>query len=181
MHLLRKSLIPLAAVAIIAMAISVVGPRAARAFTTTPPSFSPTAVRYPWTAICNLNGIEFTGSTTGGQNCNFGNPLPPGVVFVIQTITKSYNTTLPADSVDISIFTSAGGQQTLWTEHANAQFKFGGAAFYSGSAQTTLYNDPGTTPQVNFTDDTSSPKILLFGAIYLTGYYVYPPVPSSVN
>jgi hypothetical protein len=91
MHLLRKASIPMAGVAVIALAVLMVGPRAVRAIGTVAPtsSFSATAVRYPWTVICNFNNVSFTLVHT--QKCEYLDPLPPGAVFVIQTITKQFS------------------------------------------------------------------------------------------
>ncbi|SPF47171.1 hypothetical protein SBA4_3650003 [Candidatus Sulfopaludibacter sp. SbA4] len=118
MHLLRKALVPLAGVAVIALAMSVVGPR---------------------------------------------------------TITKDFNTELPVDSVNLYVSTLTGGNTTLWSEHTTAQEKSGGVANFYGSAQTTLYQDPGSSAQIQLTESGASAKSSINGAVYLIGYYVYPP------
>jgi hypothetical protein len=172
MHLLRKTLIPLTAVAVIALAISVVGPRAVRAITTPPPSFSPTAVRYPFAVICEFADISVHAglrieSCTGGVI-----PLPPGVEFVIETITRDFDASPAVDNVRLAVLAVAGGNGAEWTGYVTP-LKSGGDSFFNGSAQTTLYSDPSATlPQVSL---LPSEKTSINGSVFLIGYYVYPP------
>jgi len=171
MHLLRKALVPLAGVAVIALAMSVVGPRAVRALPIS--SFSPTAVRYPWAAVCVFSSVTFTSARP--QSCVIFSTVPASAVFVIETITKDFNTELPVDSVNLYVSTLTGGNTTLWSEHTTAQEKSGGVANFYGSAQTTLYQDPGSSAQIQLTESGASAKSSINGAVYLIGYYVYPP------
>jgi len=171
MHLLRKALVPLAGVAVIALAISVVGPRAVRALPTS--SFSPTAVRYPWTAVCVFSSVTLT--TARPESCIIFSTVPASAVFVIQTITKDFTTELPVDSVNLYVSTLTGGNTAEWDEYTTAQQKSNGMAHFSGGAQTTLYQDPGSSAQIQLTESEGSAKTTINGAVYLIGYYVYPP------
>ena len=183
MHLLRKALIPLAGVAVIALAISVVRPHAVRAFVPLSPSFSPTAVRYPWEESCYFNNKE-PGAIAGTGDygaiqlyCDAGSPRPTGALFVIQTINRVYSTNLMVDAIVLKVFTTGGGQSTTWVDYTTPQLKGPGAYFYASSL-TTLYSDPGTKPQVRLAKVGGPAEISFSGEVDLIGYYVYPP-PSG--
>jgi hypothetical protein len=180
MHLFRKTLIPLAAVAIIAMAISVVGPHAVRAFTTTPPSFSPSAVRYPWVGFCNYANTPIPPGEGLLKNCD-GKPqaLPLGVELVIQTISFSLSTEDKVDAMAFNVNTIAGGNAAAWTEYSTPKATFEGTSVFVGSAQTTLYSEG--IPNVFLSQVGGPTKNAVTGFVMLIGYYVYPQVPASVN
>jgi len=166
MHLQRKALISVAGVAVIALAISVVGPRAVRAFASPTPAFSPTAVRYPFSCTAFFDGEgnpSLTKSCTGDLV-----QLPPGVEFVIQTINRAFSTSANNVLINVSLYT--GGNPDSWSEYVTPEKGTGG---FFGSSQTTLYSDPSTVLQVTL---APSQKAIIDGTVTLVGYYVYPPV-----
>lgn len=170
MSLLRKALVPLAGVAVIALVISVAGPRAVHAIVATVVQDVDNAARHPFYGHCSV-----LSSLTHGDGGSCVISVPAGEEVVLQT-ERLYTTADPKNTkvLNYLMMTTAGGFEPVYTDAVGHDTGFYQPAFSAdfSAYNWTLYADPGTSITCGASTRATNPVVGLELDCTLTGYYV---------